>query len=439
MQPLKPALQYSQGRSFNWSGAVLTNCFAEKADGDRTADFAVLATPGLTTAYNVGTGPYRGSIVCNGVLYMVSGNGLYSVGENITYLGAIVGTGPVSIAANYTDVCIAAGGVGYVWHAGALSSPVPFAVSRVVFADGYMVWVVQDSQQFCISALDNAMSYDPADVAQVEGSPGNIVGMVWDHRELQFYCEKTTEIFYNSGAAFPFSRQGNAFIERGCFDGDSCVKMDSSVYFMGNDRVIYMLNGYTPQRISTHVIEYYLRDTTYARGFTYSQEGHKFFCLEVNRGTFLFDVATGAWHRRASYGSEWWRCFGAVDAYGQTLLGDRTAGALYVPSPDVNDEAGNVIAMDITLPTLEYGRERVTMYAFEVTCETGTAAKVMLTYSDDGGHTWSNEMWRDGGRVGEYHGRYIWRKLGRFRVRQMRLRITDAARRIVIAYWADIQ
>lgn len=447
MQQLKPALQFSQGRSYNWSGAELVNCFAEKADGDKREDFAVWPTPGLTTWATVGSGPIRGSIVCAGTLYVVSGGSLYSVasGGAATLLGTIGGTGPISIAANYSEVSIAAGGTGYVWSGGAMYTPVPFAVSRVIYADGYMLWVVQDSEQFCISALDDALTYDAADIASVEGVPDNILAAMNDHREIHFYGATTTEIFYNSGAAdFPFERQGNAFIERGTLDGNSAVKMDNTVYFVGDDRVVYSLNGYTPSRVSTHAIEYYLRDATYARGWTYSMEGHKFYVLEVDAGTFLFDVATGAWHRRQSWGSTWWRCNGAVSAYDMTILTDRATGALYVPSMDVFDEAGDPIAFEITLPTLEYGRERVTMHAFEVTVETGQGSgsvddpQVMLTYSDDGGHLWSNELWRSLGAVGNYRSRVIWRKLGQFRTRQMRLRITDPVRRLVISYWADI-
>ncbi|MGI9158928.1 MAG: hypothetical protein ACR2K1_04165 [Saprospiraceae bacterium] len=36
----------------------------------------------------------------------------------------------------------------------------------------------------------------------------------------------------------------------------------------------------------------------------------------------------------------------------------------------------------------------------------------MLRWSDDGGHTWSNEYWRDMGQIGEYGKRVIWRRLG---------------------------
>jgi hypothetical protein len=42
----------------------------------------------------------------------------------------------------------------------------------------------------------------------------------------------------------------------------------------------------------------------------------------------------------------------------------------------------------------------------------GVVPKVMLRWSDDGGHTWSNEHWREMGRMGEYGTRVIWRRLG---------------------------
>jgi hypothetical protein len=42
----------------------------------------------------------------------------------------------------------------------------------------------------------------------------------------------------------------------------------------------------------------------------------------------------------------------------------------------------------------------------------GADPQVMLRWSDDGGHTWSNEHWARMGRAGEYGKRVIWRRLG---------------------------
>ena len=41
-----------------------------------------------------------------------------------------------------------------------------------------------------------------------------------------------------------------------------------------------------------------------------------------------------------------------------------------------------------------------------------TDPRVMLRWSDDGGHTWSNEHWASMGKIGEYGKRVIWRRLG---------------------------
>lgn len=38
--------------------------------------------------------------------------------------------------------------------------------------------------------------------------------------------------------------------------------------------------------------------------------------------------------------------------------------------------------------------------------------QVMLRWSDDGGHTWSNEHWRSMGKTGTYGTRVLWRRLG---------------------------
>jgi hypothetical protein len=42
----------------------------------------------------------------------------------------------------------------------------------------------------------------------------------------------------------------------------------------------------------------------------------------------------------------------------------------------------------------------------------GAAPQFMLRWSDDGGHTWSNEHWAGGGAVGAYNTRIFWRRLG---------------------------
>jgi hypothetical protein len=56
--------------------------------------------------------------------------------------------------------------------------------------------------------------------------------------------------------------------------------------------------------------------------------------------------------------------------------------------------------------------ESGTTILVSVTTVQGTDPQVMLRWSDDGGHTWSNEHWRNMGKIGETGRRVLWRRLG---------------------------
>lgn len=51
---------------------------------------------------------------------------------------------------------------------------------------------------------------------------------------------------------------------------------------------------------------------------------------------------------------------------------------------------------------------------------------VMLRWSDDKAHSWSNEHWVSAGKIGEYKRRAMWRQLGRSRDRTFEV-VVDAA------------
>jgi hypothetical protein len=453
MARLRPALQDSEGRSKPWAGSRLVNAFAEQSEGDKSDQFAIMAIPGLTLFSDISSSSVRGSHTMGAALYVVVGGALYSVASDgaETSIGAIGGTDPVRMADNGLELAIVGGPLnrtGFVYSGGSLTTPVDLPdVTDVTYIDGYFVWTVADSDQFIISGIDDGLSYDLLDVATVEGAPDNLVGVINDHRELLFFGKDTTEIWYNSGAAdFPFERQGNAFIEHGCIDRNSIEKTDNSVFFVGDDdRIVYRLNGYDPQRISTHAVETKLAGASWFRACKYSQEGHKFYILNTDVGTSCYDIATGAWADRLSFERSNYRVGTAVKAYGQTIFGDNGIGKLYVPDLEVYSENGDPMSVVIELPSIDKEQDS-TLYAFEVRCETGVGnsdvedPQIIMQYSRDGGRSWSNEMWRSLGRIGEYLTRAVWRCNADFK-RQLRIRLTlpDKVRRFVMGYDADIR
>jgi hypothetical protein len=456
LNKLKPALESSKGRSEPWAGARLINAFAEMSEGDKAELFAVQAIPGQTEFSDIGALPVRGAHRMGTVLFAVVGTSLYSIDSSgvETSLGTIPGENPVRMADNGTELAIHDGDTtGYVYSASVLATPVDLpSVSDVAYIDGYIVWTIADSDQFIISGIDDATSYDLLDVATVEGSPDILTGVVNDHRELLFFGGETsstpsTEIWVNTGAAdFPFERQGNAFLERGCIDRDSTVKIDNATWFVGDDRIVYRLDGYTPIRVSTHAVEKTLATATWFRAFTYTMEGHKFYALNTDAGSWACDLATqNAWAERQSFGLGYYRICCAVTAYGETLFGDNQTGKFYTASLDVHSENGTAIPVTIELPPIGDGVNRQTLYAFEIFMETGvgdlttTDPQAILTYSKNGGRSWSNEMWRGLGAQGDYSTRAVWRVNVEFRQLQLKIQFPDKVRRCVISYVADIR
>jgi hypothetical protein len=257
----------------------------------------------------------------------------------------------------------------------------------------------------------------------------------------------STEPWINTGAAdFPFERSGNAFIERGCIDRDSIVKADNGTWWVGEDLIVYRMTGYEPVRMSTHAVEKVLATASWFRAFTYTMEGHKFYVLNTDVGTWACDMATSnAWAERRSFGLDYYRIGCSVEAYGKTLFGDNQTGKFYEPDLDVVSENGTAMPVTIELPPLGDGTNRQTLYAFELFMETGvgdlttTDPQAILTYSKNGGRSWSNEMWRDLGAQGEYTTRAVWRINVEFRQLQLRIVLPDKVRRCVVSYFADIR
>src|SRR5690348_1577296 len=122
--------------------------------------------------------------------------------------------------------------------------------------------------------------------------------------------------------------------------------MDNSLFWLGNDGIVYRANGYTPQRVSTHPVEQAIsrcnRNAAFA--FTFEDRGHKVYYLTFPDGeTWGYDAASGEWHRRKSYGLRRWRIADLVYWNGHWIGGDYVNGKLYVLSWDCQQEDGQIL------------------------------------------------------------------------------------------------
>ena len=191
----------------------------------------------------------------------------------------------------------------------------PGAVN-VGYIDGYFVFNEPDSQKFWVTQLLDGTSVDPLDFASAEGSPDGIVGLIVDHREVWLLGTNSVEVWYDAGLLdFPLQRIQGAFNEIGCVAPYSIAKLDNGIFWLGQDArgqgIVYRANGYTGQRISTHAVEWQIQqygNLSDAIAYTYQQDGHSFYVLIFPSAntTWVYDVATQAWHERAGWNNGSW-------------------------------------------------------------------------------------------------------------------------------------
>lgn len=336
--------------------------------------------------------------------------------------------------------------------------------THVCFIDGYLIFSVPDTNQFYVSD-PNQPIVNPLSFASSEASPDKIAGIIAANRELWIFNEQSIEVWANTGNAdFPFERISGGFIELGCIAKYSIAKSKGIVFWLGQNGSVYMAQGLAPKRISTHAIEQLIQsvlDIKSGKGFAYEKDGHQFYVLNFNEFSICYDVVTGLWHERAytnegalerhrantyAYYDKFENIEGAVQAasgelnaqaghaYSRHYVGDYENNKLYVLDSERYLDDQQMITRLRRAPHVSNELKNVFHNSLQIDLEVGvgldgagqgTNPKAMMQFSDDGGHTWSNEYWADIGKIGERFKRVIWRRLGRSRDRIYQLKITD--------------
>jgi hypothetical protein len=432
-------------RSVNAADARMVNLFAEVLSEGKEAAFLQRA-PGLRKLATVGFGPIRGLWAFSnddGTGFMVSGTELYKIDNSYTAIkiGNVSGTGPVSMADNGTQLFIACGGPSYIYNVDTLAfgqitdADFPGALT-VAYLDGYFVFNEPNSQKMWVTQLLDGTSIDPLDFASTEGAPDGLLAVSSNFREIWAFGTNSIEVWYDTGASdFPLQRIQGAFNELGLAAAFSVAKVDNGLFWLGRDRrgqgIVYRANGYAGERISTHAVEWQIQqyaDLSDAIAYTYQQDGHSFYVLIFPSAntTWVYDLATQAWHERAGWTNGAFtrhrsNCQMAFNH--EIVVGDFENGNIYAFDLDDYSDNGEIQKWLRSWRALGPGKndlKRTAHHSLQLDIDAGVGLntgqgsdpQVMLRWSDDGGHTWSNENWLSIGKIGEYYRRVIWRRLG---------------------------
>ena len=326
--------------------------------------------------------------------------------------------------------------------------------SIVDIVDNYFVYNRPSTQQWAASNLLSPITYGLSYASKFTG-PDNLVSLVCDHGQVYLLGEQTSEVWADQGTfPFAFQRIPGSSSQHGLAAANSISRLGNSfAYVAKNNRgqaEIVIMNGYFPQRISTHAVENTLvnQNISDAIAYTYQLEGHEcyvvtFPSLDI---TWVYDIATQLWHKWlwTDTQNNYHRHRSNCSAFFQNvvLVGDWQNGQIYKLDPNNYTDDGNTIRRLRRCPHLTTDLQRQYFDELQIQFQPGVGLEgitdpplnaetiganpqAMLRWSSDGGSTWSNEHWSAIGKVGKYKNRIIWRRLGYARDRIYEVVVTD--------------
>lgn len=449
---------------YNWYCEVDPN----KKEGERGV-IALLPCPGLVQLLQSSTiGAVRAFRVLPGgaTMLAVIGNKLKSI--NLAYAETDVGTlltstGPVSITDNGVSAYIVDGGnrysYNYVTTAFVTLADGAFnGANTTDIVDNFIVYNNPNSNQWGCANVGSTVS-GALNFASTLVAPGNIIGLICDHRQVFIFAEYTSEVWINVGTfPFPFAIVSGTSTQHGCAARGSIARLGESFALLEQDSrgkaIVIMMNGYTPIRISTHAVEQAISQYSIisdAVAYSYQQNGHEFYVLTFPTAdaTWCYDLATGLWHKRA------WRdsnnvlhrhrsnC-GAIFG-GRTVVGDWQNGKIYELSQSVYTDNGDALACIRVCRHLTSDLKRQFFSSLQLQFQPGVGIstgqgsnpQAILEWSDDGGQTYGNQHFAGIGQMGQFKNRAIWRQLGQARDRIYKVTVTDPVYRAIISAELD--
>jgi hypothetical protein len=400
----------------------LINCYADK-EADKITWYR---SPGMSAFADMGIGTPRGMLATESALYVAVEDELVSInsaGEATVLGGTLSGILPVTMARNNAnptpDIAIVSdvgaftvsGGSVAAWPDGDVGSP-----NSVSFLDAYFIFTYGDGS---IIASDlNSTAINTLSTAKAEANPDGLIRGTVSGRQFYAWGPSSLEIFDNAGTS-PFPLARTTVIPVGLFGPWAIAGYedgwDLSQIFVASDGTVRKLRGYQPERISNRAVERDIQSVAMAstlRACVYTVAGNAFWVLSSPTWTWEYNVTSGGWNERRSYGLTRWRGETSAKAWGNWIIGDtESTNVNYIGTQWLQENGDPLIPRAEGILKDFPARIRLPVVDFDFTVGQGVEAstdpdiqdpQVAISWSHDGGKTWSNPLWRSLGRQGQH-------------------------------------
>jgi hypothetical protein len=455
-------------RSIEQNQRQLVNFYLSQDQLNETYPVVAYPTPGCKVWANTTGNAVRALYSQNDVVYAVIDNKFYSFDINGT--GTEQGTlstttGVCQIEGTNTQLMINDKTSGYIYTIATdtfttISDGDFFAgTATITSQDSY--FIAHEDQEFQLSGLLDGTSWSGLDFASAEGDPDNLVAVKSFQRKLFLIGQKSTEVWFNTGDTFPFSRIEGVFIEYGCSAADSVANGDNNIYWLARgksgQRCILSINeSFEDTPVSDEALNQEL--ATYdvvsdAVGFIYQREGKEFYQINfpTENKSWLYDTQLQSWSQLTSYvngGFGRHLANNHTAAFGKNLVGDYKSGKIYELDRNTFTDNGEIIQRIIVTSPLIFDTKYAIINRLEIDVENNIALQspnqgydpqIVVRLSKNGGFTYGNHFFIPASMVGEYTRRAIKPRLGRGRRIVFELTMTDPVNWIILGAWIDVE
>lgn len=453
-----------QGKTPVVTAKVLQNFFVEYRPQGEYTQVVAHGFPGLDRFLSFGDTKVRGqplAVEQNDLLYCVHRGVLKEVNNaGVVNDRGMLDTvqGPVMMAHDGSRIVIIDGTFGYQYDIATTTltkitdSDFPSSPTSVTWQDGFFI-VGFDDGKFYIST--DGLTWDALDFTEADSNPDRLVRIYSDHGEVIAFGDISTEFYANTGINdFPFRKISGADQEWGLAARDSVVKLGNSVALLCKNRLgqvmIGRLSGHAIEPISTPDIDTAINKFAVKSDCTahsYLLDGHPMaqFNFPSAGYSFCYDALSNQWYTRKSQGITRHRCEYGTQYLDRTILTDYSNGTLYQMNSESFTENGETIEGVIVGEHIGNEQAPFVIDLIRMDMEVGVGAtsgqgadpQVMLQISPDGGKSWSSEMWRSFGPIGEYGRQVEWDRLGIYTKATIKLAITDPVKRTVLGCYIN--
>lgn len=432
--PAKPVsipfpLSSSPGANPQESSGRLINCYAEPLGKDVEASkgmappaVAWRKVPGLSLFGASANTGFRGMLKVDNTLYAAwSGKAstFDSTGTETALTGSLTGTEKVFWARNNKTtpdvVCVAPQTGAFTVTSSAVSSfadPDIGAPNSVCFMDSYFIFTYGDGT--LQASGQNAVTIATTDKTTAQSKPGGLTRSVPFNGQLVALGPNFGEVYADTAnpTGFPFTR--SYVLQRGLLSPYAIAGHEdgfgSALIWVADDNSVVMHNGTAiPGKISPPDLERLIAavaDKTTLEASVYIAQGHPKWVITCPSFTWEFDLGSQKWNERQSYLQARWRAISGHNAFGKWLVGDTQAGQLLAIDEKAYDEVGQPLVFQIESGPVESFPYRTKVGRVDLDFVTGvgvatgsdptdTHPTVGISWADDGGLSWGNELVRE--------------------------------------------